>query len=73
MCYSQHVKEKYNNYYIIEVELSCWFSIFVSDVVRRTVSMVPYVELSHKKKQISKNMLMVMLLISQVDKDYGLV
>jgi len=66
-------KKIYNSHYITKVELFCWFSIFIPDVVRKTVSMAPYVELSRKKKQIFKNTLMEMLLMSQVDKDYGLV
>jgi len=38
------VKRHYNSAYKIKVELFCWFSIFVSDVVRRIVLMVYYVE-----------------------------
>lgn len=50
----------------------CWFPIFVSDVVRKTVLMAHYVELLHRKKQTFRNMSMAILPMSQVDKDCGL-
>lgn len=50
----------------------CWFRIFVPDVVRKTALMARYVELSHRKKRMFRNMSTAISPMSQVDRDCGL-